>query len=131
MRANRSVPLLIWLSVVCAGCTGEDADRLARVSHRAGAKLDDATAGARGKLSRGWHSLQGDPLDSAPLRDRVAARLRLDQALADAHIEVDADGDIVTLHGEVVGESQRRRAIELAESTIGVEKVVDELQTEK
>jgi len=131
MRPNRSTRLLVWLGLVLvasAGCNGEDTDRLTRVYHRTSANFEDASAGVRGKLSRGWHSLQGDPLASAPLRDRVAARLRLDRALADAPIEVDADENVITLRGEVAGADNRRRAIELAQSTLGVEKVVDELK---
>src|SRR5437660_1493781 len=119
MEPKGSTRWLFWLCLasVSAGCSGEDTDRLARVYHRAAAKLEDGSAGTRDKLSRGWHSLQGDPLAAASLRDRVAARLRLDRALADASIEVDADGDVITLRGEVDAE-QRRRAINLAESTI-------------
>jgi hypothetical protein len=116
-----------WAS---AGCDGEDADRLSRVYHRTAARFAGESAGARGKLSRGWNSLQGDPLAAASLRDRVAARLRLDRALAEASIEVDADGDVITLRGEV-GTDQGRRAVDLAESTIGVEKVVNELTAGK
>ncbi|MBI1914554.1 MAG: BON domain-containing protein [Planctomycetes bacterium] len=123
---------LFWLCLIAAsaGCSGEDADRLARVYHRSAARFEDESAGTRGKLSRGWHSLQGDPLAGASLRDRVAARLRLDRALTEAGIEVDADEDVITLRGEV-GAEQRRRAVDLAESTIGVEKVVNELTTGK
>jgi len=103
MRPKRSTRWLFWLCLASAstGCNGEDADRLARVYHRTAAKFEDESAGTREKLSRGWHSLQGDPLATASLRDRVAARLRLDRALAEAAIEVDADGDIITLRGEV------------------------------
>ncbi len=132
MRPKRSTRWLFWLCLASAstGCNGEDADRLARVYHRTAAKFEDESAGTREKLSRGWHSLQGDPLATASLRDRVAARLRLDRALAEAAIEVDADGDIITLRGEVDAD-QRRRAANLAETTSGVEKVVNELATGK
>ena len=132
MRPKRLTRWLFWLCLAfaSAGCNGEDADRLARVYHRTAARFEDESAGTREKLSRGWHSLQGDPLAAASLRDRVAARLRLDRALAEAAIEVDADGDVITLRGEV-GAAQRRRAVDLAETTIGVEKVVNELTAAK
>src|SRR5262249_21605939 len=132
MRPKRLTRWLFWLCLAfaSAGCSGEDADRLARVYHRPAARFEDESAGTREKLSRGWHSLQGDPLAAASLRDRVAARLRLDRALAEAAIEVDADGDVITLRGEV-GAAQRRRAVDLAETTIGVEKVVNELTAAK
>jgi hypothetical protein len=132
MQRKRALHSLfgLCLGFAAAGCSGEDTDRLARVYHRTAAKLDDSSVSARGKLSRGWHSLQGDPLAAASLRDCVAARLRLDRALADASIEIDADGNVITLRGEVSSE-QQRRAVDLAESTIGVEKVVNELAGSK
>jgi osmotically-inducible protein OsmY len=44
---------------------------------------------------------------------------------------VDAAGGIVTLTGNVATLDQRRRAVALAEATLGVEKVVDLIEMPK
>ncbi len=112
-------------AVLGAGCGAEDADRLSRVSRMTGDRLSALSGGARDKFTRGWQSLGGE---GGTLREQVAARLRLDKALAGARLEVDADGAVVTLRGEA-DEAQRQRAVDLARSTVGVDRVVDELQS--
>jgi osmotically-inducible protein OsmY len=58
----------------------------------------------------------------------VLTRLRWDKGLAGTAVQVDTPGTgVVRLQGTVADDQQRRRAVDLAESTQGVEKVVDEL----
>jgi osmotically-inducible protein OsmY len=58
----------------------------------------------------------------------VLTRLRWDKGLAGTAVQVDTPGTgVVRLQGIVADDQQRRRAVDLAESTQGVEKVVDEL----
>ena len=59
---------------------------------------------------------------------RVSARLRWDKSLVDAKIEVSEAGTTVELKGTVGEPAQKQRALELAESTAGVEKVTDSLE---
>ena len=61
------------------------------------------------------------------LEDRVKARLQSDKQLDGVTFGVSADGGVVKLSGVVPDAKARRWAVELAESTTGVEKVVDEL----
>jgi osmotically-inducible protein OsmY len=63
----------------------------------------------------------------AVLCERVRTRLSLDKGLAKAEIEVEVEGDVVTLRGEAPDLPSRRRAVELTEGTVGVGQVVDEL----
>jgi osmotically-inducible protein OsmY len=58
----------------------------------------------------------------------VSARLSWDKSLAGVPVQVRANGGRVELHGTVPDLTQRRRAVELAESTAGVTEVVDALQ---
>jgi osmotically-inducible protein OsmY len=106
-----------WLALLAAGCKANDADLLARVCERAGQKL---TPGPAGRL--------GGPFGQASLATRVHSRLRWDRALAGTAIHVRATAaGAVTLRGVVADAAGRRRALELARSTVGVEEVVDEL----
>ncbi|MBX9584418.1 MAG: BON domain-containing protein [Gemmataceae bacterium] len=61
------------------------------------------------------------------VEDRVAARLAADKRLQGVDFAVSADGGAVTLRGVVPDAAARRKAVALAENTVGVEKVTDEL----
>ena len=58
----------------------------------------------------------------------MSQRLAWDKNLADARIQVRADGGAVELKGAVREAGQSKRAVELAESTAGVDKVTDSLE---
>ncbi|MBX9626415.1 MAG: BON domain-containing protein [Gemmataceae bacterium] len=61
------------------------------------------------------------------VEDRVAARLAADKRLQGIDFAVTADGGAVALRGVVPDAAARRKAVALAENTVGVERVVDEL----
>jgi hypothetical protein len=63
------------------------------------------------------------------IASRVSGRLRWDKMLADVPIEVvQIQAGEVELRGTVTHPDQKRRALELAESTAGVDRVADSLQ---
>jgi hypothetical protein len=120
-----------WLVLVVAagacGCGREDADRLARVGNKAVGKFDELTGGARDKLANGWEAMRGSVAEATP-DSRVTLRLRWDKLLAGADLQVTSpEPGVVRLQGTVADHDQRSRAVGLAESTQGVEKVLDEL----
>jgi hypothetical protein len=117
---------LLLLAVV-AGCTREDSDRLARVGRKAAEKTKWLRCDLGTNLVPGWQGLRSN-LDEAGLDARVACRLRWDRSLADLPIEVHAHGRVIELKGTVHDLNERCRAVELAESTLGVEKVKDLLE---
>ncbi|HLN33231.1 MAG TPA: BON domain-containing protein [Gemmataceae bacterium] len=119
--------LLAVAASLSAGCNNEDATRMARVGRMVLAKAELVTQGADAKLARGWQAVHGG-LEEAPLETRVSARLRWDKGLAQAEIQVHVEGSEVELKGTVRDEAQKRRAVELAEATAGVEKVTDALE---
>jgi osmotically-inducible protein OsmY len=130
--ARRISKRWVWLGLVggALGCSGQDADRLARVGRTAAAKAEDLTGGARNRLTGGWQALRGSWAEATP-DSRVAARLHWDKSLAGAAIQVSSPGNgQVRLQGTVADLSQRRRAVELAQATLGVEEVLDELTTQ-
>jgi osmotically-inducible protein OsmY len=119
--------VLLGLAFV-VGCAKSDADRLSRIAHKSGEKLDRITGGARGKLVSGWQAARGS-LGEATLDSRVATRLKWDKLLADADIQVKATAPgVVELTGTVADQDKRRRAVQLANSTDGVTSVTDSLQ---
>jgi osmotically-inducible protein OsmY len=124
-RKKLNVPLLLLALLPCA-CEQQDTERLARVARKAGEKAQAITGVAEGKLTNGLQAVRAG-WDEMALDARVAMRLRWDKALADARIQVQVDGNAILLKGTVAQEDQKRRAVELAEATVGVDKVTDAL----
>jgi osmotically-inducible protein OsmY len=89
--------------------------------------VDAVAGGPRDQLSDGWQIAPAG-WAQVSLSARVSARLRWDKTLEAASIQVHADGETVQLRGTVRDLEQRRRAVELAGSTVGVKLVIDELQ---
>jgi osmotically-inducible protein OsmY len=119
--------LALGLALGTCGCS-QDADGMARVCQKTAAKFDGVTENMRGKLHTGWGAVRGSLGESA-LESRVTLRLRWDQDLEEATIDVAPAGPgTVRLSGDVANLTQRRRAVALAQSTSGVEKVLDELR---
>jgi BON domain len=118
----RSRTLLAVAALLAAtGCVKQDTDILARVGKRALDQGRDATSGLRTRLAA--YLPATGPGDS--LEERVAQRLRADKALQGVKIDVIAKGAEIELKGSPSNDEQKRRATELAEATVGVEKVVD------
>ncbi|MCI0684093.1 MAG: BON domain-containing protein [Gemmataceae bacterium] len=116
---------LFAVIVISAGCNRQDADGLGRI----GRKVLDRTQATVSPLREKFdHTLKG--IGATSVKDRVQQRLQWDKALADATIAVMVSDHVVELKGSLKSDEQRRRAIELAESTTGVERVTDELQIE-
>jgi len=116
------------LLAAAAGCTSKDADHLARIGKQTVSRASSLTKTSDGQPLGGWQLVRTG-LDDIALDARVSSRLRWDKALAETRIQVRADGGLVELSGSVGTLAQRRRAVELAETTEGVEKVVDSLVT--
>jgi hypothetical protein len=115
--------LALLLLSLAAGCNRQDTECLARLGKRAAQSADDLTATLRDSVNRNLQDVGGRTLE-----ERVATRLRWDKGLTDAKVEVKAEGNVLEIKGTVKNQEQRRRAVELAESTTGVESVTDLLQ---
>ena len=90
-------------------------------------KFNEMAGGPHGKLANGWDAVFG-AISETTADARVSARLRWDKALVNADIQVQPAGPgVVRLQGTVIESAQQQRAGELAESTQGVEQVVNEL----
>jgi hypothetical protein len=120
MKPKRFCPWL--LVVVLAGCNRQDTEALTRIGKNVVARTEALTGDLKTCAATSWLVANDSGLDS-----RVAARLHWDKQLADAPLEAQATGSIVELRGTVRDLEQRRRAVMLAESTVGVEAVKDSL----
>ncbi len=128
LTARRASLFLLAYLIFAGGCSCDDTDRLARVGHKVAARAAALAPDSDNKLARGWQSVSKGSTETS-LAARVFNRLRWDKNLADAQIQVSAKGAVIELKGTVQDLDQRRRAVEIAESTTGVEKVVDALET--
>jgi hyperosmotically inducible protein len=120
---NPRVPVL-FLVLLLGGCRQEDQGTLAQIGKKLAGRLEAIAGDMKEEVGTAWPKLA-----HAGLEGRVAARLRWDKVLAGTSIEVKSQGADIELRGTVKDPIHKRRAVELAEETIGVERVIDHLET--
>jgi osmotically-inducible protein OsmY len=116
------IPLLL---LVLTGCARQDTEILGRVGRNLAGKAKASTAGLRERLP--FRIAAGEP----SVAERVQQRLASDRALAGVAFDVQANGSNggdVEVKGTVERDEQKRRAVELAETTVGVERVIDSIE---
>jgi osmotically-inducible protein OsmY len=126
MRQFVAVLILVALFLLLVGSQfqASDGDKLRAVSVLAVAKVRDAMPPAINVAA---------PVDALrkelPTRpdDAVRARLAADKRFVGVEFRVAAEGGVVTLRGVVPYARVKRLAVGVAENTVGVEQVVDEL----
>jgi osmotically-inducible protein OsmY len=124
MGKRQLLSLLALLSLgAFVGCGRRDTECLSSIGRKVMDRAGSATASVRERLD-GWRSQGGS------LHEKVSHRLRWEKVLADVPIEVVVSGKEIELKGTVKTAEQRTRAVELAESTVGVERVLVSLTTE-
>ena len=97
------------------------------VGKRIGESVDRGLNTLGQKIRKTWAEVR-QSVDELTVQGRVYGRLHWDKALEKAPIEISVkDENIVTLSGTVADESAHTTAVQLAQSTIGVGKVVDNL----
>lgn len=118
--------VLCALALACTGCKNQDVERLAKLGSTIAKKASTLVSGSNQRWSKSVRLHWGQVAVDA----RVAARLSWDKGLEDVPVEVEAEGTTVKLKGKVPDAAKRRRIVELASSTTGVEKVTDEMEGE-
>jgi hypothetical protein len=93
-----------------------DSDR----ARDAGAKVGEAVGNAATQAQ--------DALATGSITAKIKSKMALDELVKARNIDVDTSGTVVTLTGVVESESERRRALQLANETEGVTKVIDRLR---
>src|SRR5262249_53761506 len=127
LAANSLLPGLLLLG---SGCSQRDKECLVRVSRKLVERAEGAGSGVQNNLNHGIQNVRPGPSEHG-LESRIRWRMRWDRNLADAAIEVHARDGVVELKGKVMDLNARRRAVELATTTVGVERVVDRLEVEE
>lgn len=89
-------------------------------------RVEQGAATAEAAVQQGFATARAK-VDELGTEGRVYGRLRWDKALAGATLNVQASGQVVTLSGTVPDQAARTKAITLAQDTIGVSQVVDQL----
>jgi len=127
LRTGRWHWLLVSLAAALAGCNRQDTECLARIGHKTMSRTAGLGGDFRTSLTNGWQGVCASAEETG-LETRVASRLRWEQSLADTRIDVKLKDGTIELSGTVADLPKRRRAVALAESTVGVDKVADLLQ---
>jgi hypothetical protein len=97
-------------------------------AERVGEQIDRGLEQLGEKLKSTWADIRKS-VDELSVRGRVYGRIRWDKALADQTIDIQAqEKDVVILSGVVPTEALRSRAVQLANETVGVRQVVDQMQ---
>lgn len=106
-----------------AGCVKQDTEILNRVARGLGQRAQESTAPLRDRFPFRIVAT-GEP----SLADSVRQRLASDALLTGTTFEVAARGGEVEVRGTVAQDEQKRRAVDLAQSTRGVENVLDRIE---
>ena len=117
---GKKASLVLMICLLAAGCNRQDTECLSRIGRKVVERANTATTGLRDKL-KGFPT---GTLTGNELHDRVILRLRWEKLLAELPFEVTVQGKEIELKGTVKTPEQRARAVELAESTLGVERVL-------
>jgi osmotically-inducible protein OsmY len=113
------LPLLLM-----AGCKESDGETLRRVARKTGEKLE----GSARPVHLATSPLRGS-FSETGLAARVEVRIRNDRYLAGQGLKVRGTAEgTVAVSGTVGETSVKTRALDLAKSTLGVEKVIDEVK---
>ena len=100
------------------------------LGERIGQQLDQGLDRLGDQLREGWESLR-KTVDRMGVQGRVYSRLRWDKHIATAEIDVDVDADeegTVALRGVLPSAQAKQKAVQLAQDTVGVNRVIDELR---
>ena len=117
----RDIPLIagLFLAAVPSGCDRTDGNRLANVGRKVAEKVQVLVP---------ERTPFGAPITtSSNVEDRVKERFRSDRFLSPIQFEFAVDGSTIRLKGIVDDEVLKKRAVEIAGSTVGVDKVIDEV----
>jgi osmotically-inducible protein OsmY len=111
--------------LVCCGtinALGQQKD-----SDSIGDKVDRGVKAVESKFREKWGDVKR-ATHRMTIEGRVYARLYWDKSLADADLKIEGkDGGMVVLQGSVPTAEAKHRAVELAQSTLGVNETTDEL----
>jgi hypothetical protein len=109
----------IGLMCCIVGCNRNDAEALSRIGKKVATHAKSSAGELGGKVDLRWAGGLREP----SLQEKIHDRLRFENTLTDVTLEVAVKEKEVELKGTVKTATQRQRAIELAETVAGVDRV--------
>jgi hyperosmotically inducible periplasmic protein len=100
---------------------------------KAGEKLDEAAQAIKKGLQNARDTVREqfaktrESIHNMGIESRVYGRLHWDKALTSSSLEIEVKNDVATLRGSVPDAKAKAKAVELAENTVGITKVIDQL----
>ena len=92
-----------------------------------GERLDQGVKRLRSELSEEWADIR-QSVERLGVQGRVFSRLRWDKEIQTAKIDIEVrDTEVVVLRGTVPSAAVQQKAVKLAQDTVGVQEVVNEL----
>ena len=127
--SKRVLGIIVLIAIVggsVAGSKKSDADILANVGAVVGQKVKSSLPD-RSKVAAPLTAFKLS--DRFPIEEQVRVRIQSDKSMNGATVEVvsGANAGEVKLRGIVNTVALQKRAVEIAESTVGVEKVINEI----
>ena len=119
-RSDFLTAVVFAAAVPISACNYAYSDRDAADS-RQPAAVDEGAVATSGTLPA------AAAVDDASVTSRIQAKFFLDPGIKTRRIDVDTQGGVVTLHGDVASDNERAQALILARTTQGVERVEDAL----
>ena len=139
MKTYGQAALVSVFFLTIAGCEKEDPEHLANVAHKVATRAEPLVD----RVDAQWIQRFRAVPESAPVPPpvavpqveadavaRVTARLRYEKTLANTSIQVVASESGIELKGKVQNAAQKKRAVQLAESTTGVDRVTESLEVD-
>lgn len=123
-----AVPLLVGMAfgMTSLSATAQQPEREG-IGERIGEQLDRGLKDLTSELRQGWAEVRRS-VEKLGVEGRVYSRLHWDKSLTSAELEIDVEDEgVVILTGTVPDAAARRKALQLAEDTVGVQQVVDRL----
>lgn len=127
--------LSISVAIAILLTTPSDSPAQQRAGETIGRRIDRGLEQLAEEVREAWAKAR-KAVDELGVQGRVYGRLRWDKALADEPIDVAVEQkstdeeSTVILTGRVPDEKARKKALELAQDTVGVREVIDRLQIE-
>ena len=117
----------LGLAVVLGPLTWE-APAQEGIAEQIGERIDRGVEQLGSRLRKSWADIRRS-IDEFGVQGRVYSRLRWDKGIGVESIDVAVqERNVVLLTGTLPDEATRRKAVRLAEDTVGVEEVIDRLQ---
>jgi osmotically-inducible protein OsmY len=131
MRTNLSITIGIAILLALVSESPAQEGTAQKIRRR----IDEGARKLTEEVREAWADVR-KRVDELSVQGRVYGRLRWDKALADEPIDVHVEQkssdeeSTVILTGRVNDEDARKKALQLAQDTVGVSEVIDRLQVE-